>query len=607
MILVDFSEVRHHYEKGEFALAYDCLYRLMEKGVDDPSDTICVMAWRARLMITLGDLDGALSAAEMVIQLSQDLGSEFRYVEGVLSKIDVLLRSGNVKEAMGLIEEIRPLIARKLQELESDPSLAELLARYYRLHGNILSFLGRYDEGVQLYEQGFSILKDTDRFRYERWALLNNLGNYYYVKGHLDQAEKYLEQAIRDAKGVGNEVASAFSSMNLGRVFQAKGELKRAYEIYLAIRGLFGKMPRYLFQSVVLFYLIQVAIEIGDLTRLPEYLSDLERIAGREGASDDELALLYMGRALYELHKGRLSSIARAQEYLRAVDSLRVSQLRWSDAKLLELAVLLNEAMIIRNDEIFMEIEVILNRLEEHARENFLDALLAELYPLRAQLELLRGNWEKARRFFLTGWDIAHQQKLGFLAKKISSMYEDAWQLVSSIDSNVVSSSQNKDTLRLMSESVHSLIFKSSVVRQEQEWERPVFFLIMQDTGIMVFSRTYFEDFDDKSLIGGFLATVNMFASEVFVEKGSVQIMKYDSWNVMMKRTDKLIFAYAFQGSSFRSNAIIDGMIEWVYSSSELLEYLEKPIFKKSDEKDNRLKQILDELVFSFGLDHPRA
>ncbi len=607
MILVDFSEVRHHYEKGEFTLAYDRLYRLMEEGVDNPDDTIWVMAWRARLMITLGDLDGALSAAEMVIQLSQDFGSESSYIEGVLSKIDVLLRSGNVKEAMTLVEEIQPLIARKSRELENGSSLEELLARYFRLHGNLLSYLGRYDEGAKLYEQGFSILKESQKFRYERWALLNNLGNYHYVKGHLDQAEQYLTKAIRDAKEVGNEVAVAFSSMNLGRVFQAKGDLRQAYDIFLGIRALLTRMPRYLFESVVLFYLIQVAIEIGDLDRLPEYLSDLERIAGREGVSDDELALLYMGRALYELHKGRLSSIARAQEYLRAVDSLRVSQLRWSDAKLLELAILLQEALIIRNDEILLEIEGILNRLEEHARENFLDALLAELYPLRAQLELLRGNWEQARRFFLMGWDIAHQQKLGFLAKKISSMYENAWELASNIDPNSFSSSHNKETLKLMSDSVHSLIFKSSMARQEQEWERPVFFLIMQDTGIMVFSRTYFEGFDDKSLIGGFLATVNMFASEVFVEKGSIQIMKYENWNVMMKRTDKLIFAYAFQGPSFRSRAIIDGVIEKVYSSPELLEYLEKQIFKKSDEKETSIKLILDELVFSFGLDYPRT
>ncbi|MHA2248816.1 MAG: hypothetical protein ACXAD7_00575 [Candidatus Kariarchaeaceae archaeon] len=91
--------------------------------------------------------------------------------------------------------------------------------------------------------------------------------------------------------------------------------------------------------------------------------------------------------------------------------------------------------------------------------------------------------------------------------------------------------------------------------------EIPIFMLIMTKGGSNIFAKELGFTMGDNQLISGFLAAVNSFMGYLFDDTGSIDMIKYQDYTVLIRQNDALLFCYAFKGPTRRVSAKVDNFI----------------------------------------------
>jgi tetratricopeptide (TPR) repeat protein len=101
--------------------------------------------------------------------------------------------------------------------------------------GNSNYIIGQIDEAKNFYERTLSLAKREDLLNLykdeilrSKGSALGNIGLVYSDKGDLDQALKYLQDALKIHKEVGYRQGEASDLGNIGLVYKAKGDLDQA-------------------------------------------------------------------------------------------------------------------------------------------------------------------------------------------------------------------------------------------------------------------------------------------------------------------------------------------------------------------------------------------
>lgn len=94
-------------------------------------------------------------------------------------------------------------------------------AEAYTFRGWTYSFMGRVDEAIEECYKAIEIDPDFGN-------PYNDIGAYLIQKGRLDEAIPWLEKAIKAKR----YESRAFPHMNLGRIWERKGEWRKAVEEY---------------------------------------------------------------------------------------------------------------------------------------------------------------------------------------------------------------------------------------------------------------------------------------------------------------------------------------------------------------------------------------
>lgn len=85
----------------------------------------------------------------------------------------------------------------------------------------------------------------------------------------------------------------------------------------------------------------------------------------------------------------------------------------------------------------------------------------------------------------------------------------------------------------------------------EMEEEEPVVILIMEESGLTLFSCKFraFDQINDQ-LIGGLLTAINAFGNEIFKGSGIIDHIAYQDYTLIMRLVDSFTFCYVFKGKS---------------------------------------------------------
>jgi tetratricopeptide (TPR) repeat protein len=160
-------------------------------------------------------------------------------VDACLEAIDEALTAGNLEaeaHARFILDWAYVLLGRPELAVHSQRALEiyEELGNFDRQaqvlnnQGGFLYFEGRWDEAVQLYEQGREIRLRTGN-EVEAAFIACNIGEVLTDQGHLEEAEARFRDALRVARAAKKPYVAATALQHLGRVAMLSGDTDNAF------------------------------------------------------------------------------------------------------------------------------------------------------------------------------------------------------------------------------------------------------------------------------------------------------------------------------------------------------------------------------------------
>ncbi|MEG4280869.1 CHAT domain-containing protein [Microcoleus sp. MON1_C1] len=171
----------------------------------------------------------ALSAADVLLiyrSIQFPLSKKIREISSSVSRVRVI--APKLKYAPYKIRRI----TESQDEFRSAPSFLD----------SAKSSLDTYSQTLVYYQQSLNIHRDTGN-RYGEANSLNNIGNFYRLRGEYSQAIDYHQQSLNIQRDIGNPSGEADSLNALGNIYDALGEYLQAIDCHqqcLNIQGEIG-------------------------------------------------------------------------------------------------------------------------------------------------------------------------------------------------------------------------------------------------------------------------------------------------------------------------------------------------------------------------------
>lgn len=250
---------------------------------------------------------------------------------------------------------------------------------------------------------------------------LHNLGSNYRERGDLDLALEYFEKSYelqQKTKGLLHEHRTI---TNIGNIYHKKGDFEKAFEYYQKAQRIRESLDNKPDIANGLFYLITLAIDMGNIAEAKKLLEQLKQISNEldVGYINEKYRL---SQALLLKTSTRVRDRGKAEELLIELVEEEISNLRITKIALINLCeLLLNELRISGNPDILSEINLYINRLLKIAELENSYALFAEIYWLQAQMALINLDTKKAKKLLTEAQKITEEKGLTLLGQEIAN------------------------------------------------------------------------------------------------------------------------------------------------------------------------------------------
>lgn len=200
-----------------------------------------------RIYRNLGDLDSALRDFESALEINEILGNELNLTINLTNISNLYYDLGDYDTALEYALKCQPIF-----EKYNDNSR---LVSIYNTLGDIYFKKGFFDEALSYFQKNQALTEEETQGR----SLADSgVGKVYYRLNNFDQAKKYLERALVQAKELNNPEAEIVAEFYIGRLYVHKGE--------------FDKALGYLEHA---YDLAKDSLRRHDLMSIHEFLSDL--------------------------------------------------------------------------------------------------------------------------------------------------------------------------------------------------------------------------------------------------------------------------------------------------------------------------------------------
>ncbi|MHA2251463.1 MAG: tetratricopeptide repeat protein [Candidatus Kariarchaeaceae archaeon] len=493
----------------------------------------------------------------LVPQLEE--GDDNLMLEILISNSEVYYRTGKLDNCFEEISAAGKLLAR-IQSLSSDEQIEKKMT-ISNIKGAIYSNRGELDLAINAYDQTLKIAQQLKNSRGIAISL-NNIGTIYQNKGKLDLALEYYEKSLKIKEDNALIQSSAITLANIGEVYQLKGEVEKAKEKFFKSLELYQEVGLITYTAGMLYMLIILTarFSIEEAEIYLNKLVDLEK--GENNAVISQQVNLASASILKQ--SGRAVNRAKAQELFDQVSKdLIVNHELTVYAKLNLCELLLVEYKNSQNEEVIMEIEAMISELIEIGKKQNSFSLLAEAYFLQSKLALLEFDIRLSQKLLIQAEMLADENGLERLAIKISQQHDDLLEQLDNWDNMLRNNASLAERLEFtkLQDAITQLIKKEDEELRITE-EIPVLLMILNDAGIIVYSKKFVEGAKlNDHLIGGFLTAINTFSSEAFSTTGSIERIKHNEFTLIMKPKDKLLFCYAFKENSYAASKRLENLI----------------------------------------------
>lgn len=170
-----------------------------------------------RIYRNLGDLDSALRDFESALEINEMLGNELNLTINLTNISNLYYDLGDYDTALEYALKCQPIF-----EKYNDNSR---LVSIYNTLGDIYFKKGFFDEALSYFKKNQELTEEETQGR----SLADSgVGKVYYRLNDFDNAKKYLERALVQAKELNNPEAEIVAEFYIGRLYVHQGELSKA-------------------------------------------------------------------------------------------------------------------------------------------------------------------------------------------------------------------------------------------------------------------------------------------------------------------------------------------------------------------------------------------
>ncbi|MCE7734328.1 MAG: tetratricopeptide repeat protein [Candidatus Heimdallarchaeota archaeon] len=401
------------------------------------------MLLRSRIFEKQGEFEKAIQLLDEVIRINQ-VRSRVEYtVIANLLKASVYASSQDKQKAINLIASIDTSVLDSLESGVFWQGTSDLI------YGNIFFQYGSYDKSLKFYEEAVAKFEKIDD-NYSLIGALNNIGEVHKLRGELDTAREYYNRCLLFFKHEEIGLMKAIILTNLGEISFLEGNNELAIEFLLKSLNMKLEVAPLHSLAYTLFQLLIVFLEIKDLKKAKEIKDFIEEIKERKEIPI-VTSIRTLAEAVYLKNSNRMIDIAKSQELFVGVARTEIIASQYRIFAILNLSgLLITELKVYESEEIFKELNHWLYRLMKIGQVQQLNHLIGEIILIQSQVSVLQGDTEKAIKKLNEGIELASQNGMVKLMKKISSEKEKLFtEMDNAIDFEAISVRDKLDKMKI--------------------------------------------------------------------------------------------------------------------------------------------------------------
>jgi len=520
-----------------------------------------------------GNLEKALTILNETLHMAEKTQSR-EILSRVLNGLGVIYwLKGEHKQALEYYD--------RALEIAGEMGNKRVYARYYNNSGIVYYFLGNYNLALEYYEKA---LMNLTPVRDERMisTVNHNIAQIYRWQGKLDKALEKMIAGLRAAQKDGRLITIIAFMNGIGKVYQLKGDFEQALIHLQLAYQLKDKTTNNIPISRTLYYLVAICIDTNELQLARDYLKELEVLAEKEKNKLITQRAKISEALLLKLETRSRSRVRAEELFNEVINGEIIDSELFIDALLNLTEMLLLELKMTGNEELLHEVKELITKLLEIAEKQNLISLLAEVYWLQSQIALLEFDLDKSRQLLSQAENLAAELGFNRLGYRISRQHDELlekienWEFLLKQNAPLI---ERMDAIKL-DEFLMELFKQRAFDIPPLPSEEPIMLLILRESGAPIFSKNFTankKSFDD-ALISGFLTAINSFLAEALKSKGTIERIKHNEYNMIIRSFDSLSLCYIFKGQSFSAMQHVNKIINYMQKDPHLWKELSSNI-----------------------------
>ncbi|MFX0074600.1 MAG: tetratricopeptide repeat protein, partial [Candidatus Hermodarchaeota archaeon] len=310
---------------------------------------------QAQVLYDQGQFQEALNISDRIYQESQLLNNCFLTFDALIIKATIPIKLGNLEKIPDLITQ-----AEKLLKTISDSSLNETkqkkadflklkgdyhfsrgefsesvefqkqvlvlreklgdkknLAKTLSLIGDAFGLMGEIDESLLYYRRSLNLCEELN-LKSTKAKILIAFNAICYLNGNFERALDFIKRGLRLSEEINHKPLIALGLNNLGGLYRVMGNLKGAMKAWEECLKITEEIEFNYMKVPVLDFIIQSAIEIGDVVKAKSYLKILEDLDKKEKTKHTHIMFLY-NKALVLKQSLRAHDRAESEDILKGL------------------------------------------------------------------------------------------------------------------------------------------------------------------------------------------------------------------------------------------------------------------------------------------------
>lgn len=594
--------------QGEFTKALNLLdpYDKDKKNLT-PHYRLSTILLKSKVKSKIFELNKALELINIVIKESEIHNEGLIYIDALLIKVDIVGQSGDFESCHEAIDQATNYISNSSQK--ETPEFIQRTALIHNYKGTLHGLKGELNKALQNYKIGLELgTKISNKFIIG--ASLSNIGAMYWRKGELSKALRFHEGSLIYFKNLKAKLEIAAVLGNLGEIHHHKGDLHKALEYHQQSLDMVKDLKNIWHTSKELFCIISINTDLisnGNtfIENTKDYLAELETLSKKDNSR--VIRQRYqVAKALILKKSSRTRDKGKAETIFQEIIEEETFEYELTVIAILNLCdLLLLELRISGDPEILSEVQSLVNRIFEIAKDLPSYLLLTNVYILKSKLALIELDIKKAKKFLDQAQQICEEKGLKRLAMSISNEYDvlilqlAKWEEF--IDKNAILTEKLEfaDFQRMISQMLKNKMEELPLEAKDD----PVCLLILEDRGTTIFTKNFNLENNtmaDDQIIGGFLTAINSFMQKTFSTTGFLERITHKDYTLILKTITPFTFCYAFKGQSYSAMIKLNDFITHVKNSDSIwdsfLRYFNSTILPEEEEK--KALELIAEKIF---------